>query len=327
MNSLELINIIIIITVFGLVFSIWCICVFLWLGKYLIRLKAIQERLGIIRKESGETKTLRLWREVQEESEVSTAFVEEKLSFSEKIEAFRKDIGWHAPVPIVFLSLFGIVLLVFIISFIITGSILIGLAIPLVIIVIFTSYTSSKLRKREELFERQLLDALGIAARALRAGHPLIGAFQLVSEEISDPIGGLFYRICKEQELGIDLKDSIYKVARLSRNSEMKLLATAVVIQFQSGGNFADLMDTLSEVIRSRVRLNHRVRVITAQTQLSKKILIGLPIMLFFLLNILNPRYMEPLYTTTQGKTMLVIMVISILIGSYVMNKMSKISI
>ncbi|MHC4264421.1 MAG: type II secretion system F family protein [Planctomycetota bacterium] len=325
MSRLESINIIIIITVFGLVFSIWCICVFLWLGKYLIRLKAIQERLGIIRKESGETKTLRLWREVQEESETTTAFGEEKLSLKERLEAFRKDVGWHVPVPMVFLSVFGIVILAFLITFLLTGSWLICLGISLVVILVFSSHTSRKLRKREELFERQLLDALGIAARALRAGHPLVGAFQLVSEEISDPLGGLFYRICKEQELGVDLKDSIYKVARLSRNSEMKLLATAVVIQFQSGGNFADLMDTLSSVIRARVNLNRRVRVITAQTQMSKRILLGLPIFLFFFLNMLNPLYMEPLYTTQKGKTMLVVMVICMLIGSWIMKKMSVI--
>jgi tight adherence protein B len=105
----------------------------------------------------------------------------------------------------------------------------------------------------------------------------------------------------------------------------MKLLATAVVIQFQSGGNFADLMDSLSTVIRSRVRLNRRIRVITAQTRFSKMVLIALPIFLFFLLNIMNPDYMKPLYNTETGRYMMGIMVISILIGSWLMNKMSVI--
>jgi tight adherence protein B len=323
MSPAELINIVIIVTVFGLVLSIWCICVFLWLGQYLSRLKAIQKRLGIVRRESGETKTLRLWREIQEESE--TAFKEEKLSLNERLEALRKDVGWHAPIHMVFLGVFGLATLGFVIVYVLSGSLLIGLAAPIAVIIAFTSYTSFRLRKREEVFERQLLDALGIASRALRAGHPLVGAFQLVSEEINDPLGGLFYRICKEQELGLELKDSIYKVARLSRNAEMKLLATAVVIQFQSGGNFADLMDSLSSVIRSRIRLNRRIRVLTAQTQFSKKVLIALPIILFFVLNYLNPKYMEPLYTTPIGKYMLVIMLISILLGSWLMNKMSVI--
>jgi tight adherence protein B len=105
----------------------------------------------------------------------------------------------------------------------------------------------------------------------------------------------------------------------------MKLLATAVVIQFQSGGNFADLMDSLSSVIRARVRLNRRIRVITAQTQFSKRILIAMPIVLLLILNTLNPDYMSPMFTTTTGRIMLGTMLFCILIGWWVMNKMSVI--
>jgi tight adherence protein B len=173
------------------------------------------------------------------------------------------------------------------------------------------------------LFERQLVDALGIAARALRAGHPLVGAFQLVAEEIGEPLGGIFSRICQEQSLGLDLKDSIHKVTKTTRNSELKLFATAVSIQFESGGNLADLMDSLADVIRARMRLNRRVRVITAQTQFSKVILISLPFVLFVMLNIISPQYMQLFYTTTAGKYLLGIAVASVLLGSWVMHRLS----
>ena len=123
--------------------------------------------------------------------------------------------------------------------------------------------------------------------------------------------------------MGLDLRDSIRKVAKTTRNSELKLFATAVSIQFQSGGNLADLMDSLASVIRDRMRLNRRVRVITAQTQFSKCILIGLPIVLFFSLNLISPTYMEPFYTTTAGRYMLVIAVSSVLLGTWVMNRIS----
>jgi len=323
MSPSEIINIIIIVTVFALVFSLWGICVFLWLGQYLTRLKALQKRLGLVHRESGETKTLRLWREVQ--GEADTAFKDEKLSFNERLDALRKDVGWHAPAQMVFMGVLGMAILGFVLTYGISGSVLIGLAAPAAIVFAFSSYTSHKLRKRDELLERQLVDALGIASRALRAGHPLVGAFQLVSDEISDPLGSMFYRICKEQELGVDLKDSMYKIARQSRNSEMKLLATAVVIQFQSGGNFADLMDSLSSVIRARVQLNRRIRVITAQTQFSKRILIAMPIVLLMILNTMNPDYMDPMFTTTTGQFMLATMLFCILIGWWIMNKMSVI--
>lgn len=121
----------------------------------------------------------------------------------------------------------------------------------------------------------------------------------------------------------MDLKDSIHKVARTTRNEELKMFSTAVAIQFQSGGNLADLMNTLSEIIRSRIRLKRRVRVLTAQAQLSKRVLVALPIVLFLGLNIMNPDYMDPLYHTTTGKFMITITVISVLIGSWVMNRMA----
>jgi tight adherence protein B len=167
------------------------------------------------------------------------------------------------------------------------------------------------------------VDGLGIAARALRAGHPLMGAFQLISEEIDEPLGDIFYRICQEQMLGSDLKDSIHKVAKSTYNPELKLFATSVGIQLQSGGNLADLMDSLAEIIRARMRLNRRVRVMTSQTQFSKNLLIALPIIVFFVLNILNPEYAEPLYTTTVGRIMMAATAVSIFFGAWVMKRLT----
>lgn len=186
-------------------------------------------------------------------------------------------------------------------------------------------YIQNTIVRRTALFERQLADALGISSRALRAGHPLVGTFQLIADEIGEPLGNVFSQICQEQSLGLGLKDSIRRVAETTYNSELKLFATAIAIQFQSGGNLANLMDRLASVIRARMRLNRRIRVITAQTQFSKKVLIALPIVLFFLLNVVNAEYMLPFYTTIAGKIMLVIGGASILLGSWMMNRLSVI--
>ena len=96
-----------------------------------------------------------------------------------------------------------------------------------------------------------------------------------------------------------------------------------MAIQLQSGGNLADLMDSLASVIRARMRLNRRVRVLTSQTQLSKRVLIAIPIILFALLNMISPEYMEVFYTTRDGKIMLAIMVSMVLFGVWVMNRLS----
>ncbi|MHC4637535.1 MAG: type II secretion system F family protein [Planctomycetota bacterium] len=282
----------------------------------------MQKKLGIgPKKQSKESKVMKLWSDAQQKESKQTP----KLSLLGRMELLRDRAGWRAPVSRIIVRLLFAVILTFIITYIISKTLMLATGVCLVGIFIFWTYTQKCISKHTLLFERQLTDALGIAARALRAGHPLSGTFQLIAEEIGYPLGAVFARICQEQTLGLDLKDSIRKVAETTYNSELKLFATAVAIQFQSGGNLADLMDRLAEVIRARMRLNRRVRVITAQTQFSKKILIALPLLLFFVLNIINPKYMQPFYNTTEGNYMLAITVVSMVFGTWMMNKISDI--
>jgi tight adherence protein B len=328
MDSHKLINIIVMATVFLLILSVWCICIFLWVVQYLKRLQNVQQRLGMGEKSRvNESKILKLWSESQRETssdarqEVPNEIRQPALL--KRMEFMRDNAGWHASVLMIITRLLMTVVLTFIITYLISGVVLLAIGVSAAVILIFWSYLQKCTSKYSILFERQLSDALGIAARALRAGHPLVGTFQLIAEEIGAPLGDVFARICQEQTLGLDIKDSIHKVAKTTSSSELKLFATAIAIQIQSGGNLVDLMDRLTTVIRTRMRMNRRVRVITAQTQFSKKVLIALPILLFFLLNILNPQYMEPFYNTNAGRYMLAIGVAGILLGSWMMNRLS----
>lgn len=321
MDYEHVLNVIAMVAVFGLVFSIWCICIFLWLAKYLIRLQSVQRRLGIVEKETDESQTLRLWRETKQET--GDVNLTGELTLGERFERLRQTAGWRAPAHMVILRIIGTAVLGFVVTYLFGGGITLAFGISATILAVFWAYTRKCISKQSALFETQLVDALGIAARALRAGLPLLGAFQLISEEIDDPLGNIFFRICHEQLLGLDLKDSIRKVAKTVYNPELKLFATAVAIQLQSGGNLAELMDSLASVIRARMRLNRRVRVLTAQTQFSKRVLIALPIILFFLLNVISPQYMQTFYTTTIGRYMLVAMISIILFGAWVMNRIA----
>ena len=321
MDSERIINIIVIAAIFGLIFSVWCICIFIWLGQYLIRLKSVQKRLGIVKKETEETQTMRLWRETM--NKTNDIVLPGKLTLDERMESLKNSAGWRTPAHMVFLRVAGVTILGLVITYVLSGNFLFGLGMAGAIIVVFWSYTKMCISKQSALFERQLVDSLGISARALRAGLPLLGSFQMISEEIDKPVGDIFSRICHEQLLGLDMKDSIRKVARNVYNPELKLFATAVAIQLQSGGNLADLMDSLSSVIRVRMRLNRRVRVLTSQTQFSKRVLIALPIVLFLLLNFISPEYMQVFYTTTSGKYMLAVMASMVLFGTWVMNRLA----
>ena len=172
------------------------------------------------------------------------------------------------------------------------------------------------------MFDAQFVDALDLAARSLRAGHPLTGAFQLAGEEVAAPVGTIFKEVCQQQDLGLALDESLRRAAQVRTSPDLKLFATSVIIQLESGGNLADMMDRLAAVIRDRMRLNRHARVLTAQTQLSKRILLALPFILFLVLSLLNPGYMEPLYSTSEGRYFIAFGAVSLLLGAWVMNRM-----
>ncbi len=321
MNRQELFNTILMAAVFVLVFSAWSICVVLWVVQYLRRRRQLQKRLGFSGLEGQKTRALQLWRDEYETHRRAARSKRETLA--ERLERLRLEAGWKAPASIVILAVLGLAALALVFTLLLGYDTWLASVAGGAVIVIFWIFTKKRMAARIALFERQFVDSLGIAARALRAGHPLIGAFQLVSEEVGDPLGRLFGEICQEQALGLDLENSIRRVANASRNADLKLFATAVSIQMTSGGNLAELMDTLANVMRARMRLHRRVRVLTAQTNMSKWILIGLPILLFVVLNIIAPEYMQLFYTTWPGRWLLMGTIINVLLGAWLMEKLS----
>jgi len=324
MNDNSTVNMIITVAVFGLVLSIWCIGVFLWLGRYLLKLQAVRKRLGIGPAEK-DAETLRLWRDLQVQQQPKKDTIE-KTSLKDTVRHWIEDAGWKVPFRIVALGVCCGAFVIFVFVYAIFSDIWLGLLGAFVVFFGFVQYTQNRIMERTTLFERQLVDALGVAARSLRAGHPLVGAFQLIAEEISEPVGVLFRHIHQQQAFGSDLRESLKTIAKDTRNTEFKLFATAVTVQMQSGGNLADLMDTLSSVIRERIWLNKRIRVLTAQVQFSKIVLVAMPVFLFFMLNVVNADYMKPLLEEPVGKFMIVMMIVSLIFGWWMMDRLAKIN-
>ena len=133
----------------------------------------------------------------------------------------------------------------------------------------------------------------------------------------------MFADIIQQQALGISLEDAISAKAAQSANPDLKLFAASMSIQLRSGGNLADMMEKSALVVRDRIKLHRRARVLTSETQLSKRVLIGIPFFLFFLLNVLNPEYIKILYTTPMGRSMLMVGGVFLVTGSWVMNKIA----
>lgn len=310
-------------SVFGLIFSLWFIGMLLSYLRRAINRQRLEQRLspGEGRKSEG-TRVLRLWHE----GRVTTTMVPgRRLSthVSARINETCEALGWDLPPVTIIFAFLGLISLAFAIALGLTGRILVALAACTAVIVISWSYVQRRTKQRTELFERQFADALGLATRSLRAGHPLLGAFRLIVEEMDPPVSTVFAEITQQQALGVSLEEAIRTTAAKSASPDLKLFAASIVIQLRGGGNLADMMDRLADVIRDRIRLNRRVRILTSQTQLSKRVLIGVPFVIFIALYVLNPGYLVPLYSTHLGKVLLVVAGVCLIVGRWIMNRIA----
>jgi tight adherence protein B len=159
----------------------------------------------------------------------------------------------------------------------------------------------SKASKRMRAFDAQLSSALELVTRSMRSGHSLVAGFQMVSEELADPIGTEFGVVAEEVRLGLELRDALGNLMRRVDNENLPYLTTAVLIQRQTGGNLAELLDRLSTMLRERIQFSGRVRALTAQGRGAATFLaLWLPFIIG-LVWILSPDYIAPLLENRWG--------------------------
>ncbi len=130
-------------------------------------------------------------------------------------------------------------------------------------------------KRRWNAFGKQLPEALELMSRGLRAGHSLQAGFQLVGEESSDPIGSEFLRVFEEQNLGIALEEALETMTNRIPNLDLKFFATAVVLQRQTGGDLAEILDKIGRLIRERFKIFGQIQALTGEGRLSGIVLHG----------------------------------------------------
>lgn len=182
-------------------------------------------------------------------------------------------------------------------------------------------------RKRLKLLAAQLPEALDMLSRSLRAGQSLASGFGLVAREIPAPLGREFGRIFEEQNLGIPLEESLRDMADRIPNMDLKFFATAVVLQRQTGGDLAEILDRISSLIRERFNIWGQVQALTGEGRLSGIVLMALPVVIFLAVYYLNRDYIMLLFTDPMGKKMLATAIIMQVIGALVIRKIVNIKV
>jgi tight adherence protein B len=159
-------------------------------------------------------------------------------------------------------------------------------------------WVSKKAKKRMDMIEEQLPDAVELMVRSLRVGHPFSAAIQMVAKEVPDPLGTEFGMIADESAYGREVTDSLKDLAERIDMQDLRFLAVAVTIQAQSGGNLAEILDGLAKVIRARFRLFRRVRAITAEAKWSGMFLSAFPVLVLIVIQLTKPDYFDTVKDT-----------------------------
>jgi len=191
-------------------------------------------------------------------------------------------------------------------------------------------YMWLQFRKKSRLkkFAAQLSDALELVSRALRAGHSLAAGFHLVAQEMSAPVSEEFGQVFEEQNLGIPFEEALENLAvRIPDNLDLKFFVTAIILQRQTGGDLAEILDKIGYLIRERFKIWGQVQALTGEGRLSGIVLLALPPLLFVTVYRMNPDYLMLLFTDDLGKKMLLGGLISQVLGALVIRKIVNIRV
>jgi tight adherence protein B len=168
-------------------------------------------------------------------------------------------------------------------------------------------------------FNKQLPDTITLIANALRAGSSFLQAIELVVRESRPPISTEFGRVIREVNLGLPFDQALENMVRRVRSDDLELMATAISIQHQVGGNLAEILDSIAYTIRERVRIKGEIRTLTAQQRLSGYVVAGLPIGLAGFLFVAAPGFMAPMFLNPPAIMGLPAGVVILLIGGFMM--------
>ncbi len=174
-------------------------------------------------------------------------------------------------------------------------------------------------------FNALLPEAVDLIARSLRAGHSLPSALVAVSEEIQDPLGPEFRRCAEEMSFGLPFRDSLMHLFRRFPIQDLQFLVSAILLQRETGGNLAELLDKTAAVLRGRIHLQQKVRVHTAQGRLTGSILLAIPFVAFVMMNIVSPGWTRPLFETDLGKKMMYYTLGSMAVGAYIIRRIIRV--
>lgn len=245
----------------------------------------------------------------------------QRYEFGQMLQATIVQSNTSTTVSMLVVISLGVSLLAFAIIWIFVPILVVDL--PTAILLAFVPYwiLSFKRSRRVNALNTVLADTIDMLARALRAGYSMVGAIGMVAENAQEPAATEFGEIFKQQNLGLPLRDALLQLLDRYPSLDLRVLVTAVLVQRETGGNLAEILDRTVFVIRERLRIQGEIRVQTAQGRLTGWILSALPVIMLILINMVNPGYSSILLHDPVGRDLIYISACMLIVGAFIINR------
>lgn len=180
---------------------------------------------------------------------------------------------------------------------------------------------SFKRSRRINAFNAVLAESIDMLARALRAGHSVVGAMEMLTENAQEPAASEFKEVFKQLNLGLPMRDALLQLLDRVPSADLRVLVTAILVQKDTGGNLAEILDRTVFVIRERLRIQGEIQTQTAQGRLTGWILSALPVVMMILLNLVNPGYSSILFHDPFGRKLIYVSLGMLAVGSLIIRR------
>lgn len=198
--------------------------------------------------------------------------------------------------------------------------ILCGLALPHL-------YVGRKIKKRQNLFLKLFPDAIDLMVRGLRAGLPVAESFIVVSKELPAPMGDTFATISQQTQLGMPMERALAETAKKLSLTEFNFFVTTIILQRETGGNLGEILNNLSDMLRQRHMMRLKITALSSEARASAYIIGALPFLVFTILKFASPDYLKPLFEDARGNHALLAAIGSLLMGAFIMKRMTQLEI
>jgi tight adherence protein B len=243
-----------------------------------------------------------------------------RFRFAKALQARILQANSAASVGGFLLTSLGLFMAGYAITWVFAPMLLIDLAAGAALSLLRYGILSFKCKKRISSFNAALPEAIDMLARALRAGHSVVGALEMLAENAQEPAASEFGEVFKQLNLGLSIRDALMQLLDRVPSEDLRVLVTAIMVQKDTGGNLVDILDRTVYVIRERLRIQGEIQIQTAQGRLTGWILSALPLVMMILLNLVNPGYSSILFHDPAGQKLIYLGLGMLVVGSLIIR-------